>query len=92
MNIRWKNLPTKKTPQIRLYEAAFRRGQKNQHVTMSKDGKWAVKSSGASKASKLFSRKADAVAYGKNKAKSNKTDLIIHSKDGMIKERRSYQK
>ncbi len=91
MNIKWKKLSSKSTPQIRAYEAAVRRGRKNQHVVKSNDG-WAVKSGGAERASKTFDDQERAVHYAQRMAKTRKADVIIHGMNGRIKERRSYAK
>jgi Uncharacterized protein conserved in bacteria (DUF2188) len=52
--------------------------------------KWAVKKSGSSKASKIFSSRDSAIIYGRELSKSEKTDLYIHKKNGMIQNRNSF--
>ncbi|MES2767022.1 MAG: DUF2188 domain-containing protein [Bacteroidota bacterium] len=51
------------------------------HVVVRDDG-WAVKREGASRASKVFSTKTEAVRGAKSFSKDN--DVIIHRKDGTI--------
>lgn len=76
-------------PQIKSYVKAVQAGQKIYHLT-SNDGKWIVKKALAEKAVKTFSNKAEATIYASKIAKSNRTELIIHGKDGRIQNRRSF--
>lgn len=89
MNIKWKKLPSKSTPQIRAYEEAVQRGMKNQHVLKS-DGGWAVRSGGSARASKVFPTQDKATGYAEKIAKTKKSDVIVHGENGRIKERHSY--
>lgn len=89
MNLKWKKLPSKTTPQIRAYEEAFKRGKKSQHVIKTAEG-WAVKRTDALKASKVFDDKKSAVAYGKKVAKTNHVDLFVHDMQGSIQKSHSY--
>lgn len=84
MNIKWKKLPIKRTPQIREYEAAVRRGMKNQHVVKADSG-WAVKSGAAKRASKIFPNQNKAISFAEKRAKAKNADIIIHSTNGKIK-------
>ena len=64
---------------------------KSNHVVPSKaKGGWAVKNLGATRASKSFKTKDEAVKYGRKMSKSEKTELYIHKKDGTIQNRNSY--
>ena len=63
--------------------------RKTNHVIPSTSG-WSVKKSGAVKASKSFNTKNEAVAYGKKLSKTEKTELYIHKKNGMIQNKNSY--
>ena len=82
-------LPKKSTPQIRQYEAAVRRGRKNQHVVKTNNG-WAVRSGGASRSSKTFQTQEKATSYGQKIAKQRKATIFIHGKNGRIKASHSY--
>lgn len=62
----------------------------SQHVLPSEDGKWAVKKDGASKASRLFFDKDEAISWGQSLARSQSTELYIHSKNGRIAEKHTY--
>ena len=63
--------------------------KKTNHVVPSSSG-WAVKKSGASRVSKNFTTKEKAITYGKELSKSEKTELYIHKKNGMIQNKNSY--
>ncbi|MCW3107267.1 MAG: hypothetical protein JWQ09_1773 [Segetibacter sp.] len=65
--------------------------KKNQHVVPLGRG-WAVRTAGSSRLTIITDTKKDAVEYAKGIAKRNGTDLIIHSKDGTIRERNSFAK
>lgn len=67
--------------------------KKSNHVIPSKEkGGWAVKKSGSTRASKSFDRKEDAIKYGRELSRKEKTELYIHKKDGRIQDRNSYGK
>lgn len=63
--------------------------KKTNHVVPSSSG-WAVKKSGASRASKIFSTKDKAIDYGIELSKSEKTELYIHKQNGMIQNKNSF--
>lgn len=63
--------------------------KKNAHVVPRQEG-WAVKKEGASRASKTFDKQSDAVKYARQQAKTNKSELFVHRRDGTIRERSSY--
>jgi Uncharacterized protein conserved in bacteria (DUF2188) len=63
--------------------------KKSNHVVPSSSG-WAVKKSGAERASKVFETKDEAVDYGRELSKTEKTELFIHKSNGMIQDRSSY--
>lgn len=62
----------------------------NQHVTHRPDGKWQVIGSGNTKATIVVDRQFDAVEIAKRIAKNQHSELIIHRKDGKIREKNSY--
>lgn len=62
---------------------------KDQHVTP-KDGKWQVKGDGNDKATKTFDTQKDAIDYAKTIAKNQKSEVVIHGKDGKIRDKDSY--
>ena len=63
--------------------------KKSNHVVSTTDG-WAVRKSGAQRASKNFKSKQEAKDYGIRLSKVEKTELYIHKKDGRIQNRNSY--
>lgn len=62
----------------------------NKHVVPRPNGEWAVRSSGASKATKVFETQAAAIKFGRNAARKDGVEIYIHRKDGTIRERDSY--
>lgn len=76
--------------QVASYSKAIKSGSKIQHV-VPKDGNWAVRSTSSSRVTKTFNTQKEAIDYGKNIAKNKKTDLIVHSKEGRIRDRTSYK-
>lgn len=62
----------------------------SKHVVPSSSGGWAVKNSGAVRASKTFDTQQHAVDYATTAAKKTRTELYIHGRDGTIKDKRSY--
>nr|DAK61395.1 MAG TPA: protein of unknown function (DUF5633) [Caudoviricetes sp.] len=62
---------------------------KDQHVTP-KDGKWQVKGEGNDKATKTFGTQKEAIDYAKAIAKNQKSEVVIHGKDGKIRDKDSY--
>lgn len=64
----------------------------NIHVVIQRNGSWAVKSAGASRAGRVFPRQSDAIRSAREMAQRNKGELYIHSSNGMIRERLSYGK
>lgn len=66
--------------------------RKTQHVVPNSKGGWSVKKGGSTKATKTFDNKKEAVVYGKTIAKNQKSELIVHKKDGRIQNPNSYGK
>lgn len=65
--------------------------KKSYHVIARSNGEWSVKKTGAERASGIFPTKKDAVTNARRLViKSGGGELIIHEKDGRIKERDSY--
>ncbi len=63
--------------------------KKNQHVVPLGNG-WAVKSAGTEKATVITSKQSDAIVAARNIAKNKHSELIVHGRDGRIRERNSY--
>ena len=63
---------------------------KNQHVVPSKNNGWNVKGAGNTKATKHFDTKKTAIDYARNISKNQKSELVIHNKDGRIAQKDSH--
>ncbi|WP_407557878.1 DUF2188 domain-containing protein [Winogradskyella sp. 4-2091] len=63
---------------------------KTRHVVPNSDGGWDSKKGGAKRASKHFETKKDAVDYSRALSKKQKTELVIHKKDGKIQRKDSH--
>lgn len=62
---------------------------KNQHVVPVGD-KWGVRGEGNTKLTSVFDKKSDALAAGRGIAINQKTELVIHGKDGRIQDKDSF--
>ena len=60
------------------------------HTTPAKSGGWTNQREGSSRALGTFSTKAEAQAAGRDAAKRDKTEHIVHTRDGRISARNSY--
>jgi hypothetical protein len=65
---------------------------KNQHVVPhGTDCKaWAVRGEGNKRVTKCFKKQKDAIDYARQIARNQKSELLIHNKDGQIRSRDSY--
>lgn len=63
---------------------------KNQHVTPHPDGGWQVKGAGNKKATIRTSTQKEAFEIARNIAKNQGSEVLIHGKDGKIREKNSY--
>ena len=61
----------------------------NQHVVPHEEG-WAIKGEGNEKYTAIFETQDEAISRAIGIAKSYKSDVIIHRKDGTIRDRMSY--
>jgi len=61
----------------------------NYHVVPN-NGDWSVKKEGAGKASRNFDTQKEAIDYARNHAREEKVELLIHGRNGQIRERDSY--
>ena len=61
----------------------------NQHVVPNA-GTWQVKREGASKATKSFNTQQEAINYARDIAKNQQSELIIHRRNGTIRDKDSY--
>ncbi len=61
----------------------------NQHVVPYEDG-WAIKGEGNEKYTAIFETQAEAIKRAREIAINNRSDVIIHRRDGTIRDRNSY--
>lgn len=64
--------------------------KKSYHVIPKSNGEWSVKRTGAERATGNYASKKTAVTNAKKLVLKSGGELIIHEKDGRIKERDSY--
>ena len=70
-------------------EAGLMTKNRNQHVVPAKDG-WAVRRAGSSKATKMFGTQREAIERGREIARKQGSELLIHGRDGRIREKSTY--
>lgn len=63
--------------------------KKNQHVIPLGNG-WAVKGEGSKRFTVITETQRDAITVAREIAKNNKSELVIHGKDGKIRDKDSY--
>lgn len=62
----------------------------NQHVTRHPDGVWQVKGEGNTRATVRTDTQKEAIDIARTIAINQESELIIHGKDGRIREKSSY--
>ncbi len=65
-------------------------GNKNQHVTPHKNGGWQVKGAGNTKATARTETQADAIRIARDIATNKGSEVVIHGRNGQIREKNSY--
>lgn len=78
-----KGKPAERSEEGKKYENNPERLEEAQHVVAHKDG-WAVKSSNAKRASKVYDKKQDAIQRAKEIANNKGTKLKVYKKDGSL--------
>lgn len=64
---------------------------KNVHVTHNKEQKtWNVKDEGASKPSSTHRTQGNAIDAGRDRAKDHNSELVIHNRNNVIRDKDSY--
>ena len=61
----------------------------NQHV-IPNNGTWQVKREGSTKATKNFYTQQDAINFARDIAKHQQSELVIHRRNGTIRDKDSY--
>jgi len=64
--------------------------KKNIHVTHRQDSRWAVVGEGDDRASGLYDTQAEAIERGRELARNNQAELVIHDRDNKIRDKDSY--
>lgn len=62
------------------------------HVVSRSDGKWSVRRTGEGRATRVFDTRSDAISFGRSAAKDEAGELIVHGRDGRIRETNTYGK
>jgi len=60
------------------------------HVVLSKEGRWVVKRPGTTRPSGVFESQSEAISRARDWAKSKSSELVVHGKDGRIRDRIAY--
>jgi uncharacterized protein YdaT len=64
--------------------------KKNQHVVPTKDNKWGVKGEGNQRLTKKTNSQQEAINKARSIAKNQGSEVVIHRKDGTIRDKDSY--
>lgn len=64
--------------------------RKTYHVISNLDGGWSVIGDEATRASRNFKTKRDAVTWGREISKSQRSEFVIHKQDGTIQQIDTY--
>lgn len=65
--------------------------KKNQHV-VPQNGQWAVRGEGNSRVTTTHKTQKEAITEARNRAQNAGSELIIHGRDGKIREKNTYGK
>lgn len=63
--------------------------KKNQHVVPHPEG-WAVQGAGNGRATSVHNTQAEAIERARDIAQNNNSEILIHGRNGQIRERDSY--
>ena len=63
---------------------------KSSHVVPNSKGGWDIKQSGGKRSSGHFARKADAIKRARQISRNQKTELVIHNRNGRISKKDSH--
>ena len=87
----WKNLLGKILRQILDQAGLYKRASShNQHVVPHEEG-WAVKGAGNERYTAVFDRQEQAIERAREIAKNYRSSVVIHRKDGSIREQITYR-
>jgi hypothetical protein len=60
------------------------------HVILQIGGGWSVRKAGAARANRTFDKKDDAIRHARDTARKSGRELVIHARNGTIRERTTY--
>ncbi len=66
--------------------------KKSHHVVPDPKGGWSVKKGGATRASKHFDSKQEAINWGRDLSRKQRSEFFVHKKDGTVQTRDSHGK
>jgi len=64
--------------------------KKDQHVVPVPNGDWGVRGEGNSRVTKITNTQEAAIQIARNIAQNQKSEVVIHKKDGTIRDKDSY--
>jgi hypothetical protein len=64
--------------------------KRNVHVVRHSDGGWATRRSGSNKVSDRHTTQKSAIDAGRDRARKDGVELVIHGRDGRIRDKDSY--
>ena len=64
--------------------------RKNQHVVPTRNGKWGVRGAGNERLTYITDTQSEAIELGKEIAKNQGSELLIHGRNGQIRSKDSY--
>lgn len=64
--------------------------KKDVHVVTHPDRGWATRTPGSERVGGTYSSQADAIAAGRKQAERNRSELVIHGRDGKIRDKDSF--
>lgn len=64
-------------------------GGRNQHV-VPRDGAWAVRGANTSRDTRRYATQREAIDAARRIARNQGSELLVHGRDGRVRERRSY--
>jgi hypothetical protein len=64
---------------------------KSHHVVLNPNGGWSVIRTGASRATKRFARKQDAIDWASLRSRQDGSELIVHKRDGMVESKSTHR-
>jgi len=85
----WQSLLEKLMKVVARNLGKRKESQRHQHVVPHEDG-WAVRGEGNSRITASYRYQDDAIARARQIAKNYGSDVVIHGRDGRIRDRMSY--